>query len=130
MAHYAFVDADGIVTSVIVGKDEGEGGIDWEHYYGERAGLKCLRTSYNTYAGVHKHGKDPFRKNYAGIGFAYDAERDAFIPPQTFPSWVLNENSCQWEAPVPKPPEDHTIAYEWDESSVSWLAVELETSDN
>jgi len=126
MAHYAFLDAESLVVAVIVGRDEGDDGVNWEQYYGERLGMTCRRTSYNTFAGVHHQGKQPFRKNYAGIGYTYDAERDAFIPPQIFPSWVLNESSCQWQAPVPKPPEDHTVAYEWDEASVSWVAVELE----
>jgi hypothetical protein len=82
VAHYAFLDENNIVTEVIVGKDEGEDGIDWEAYYGAFRGQVCKRTSYNTRGGVHTLGGTPLRKNYAGIGYTYDSERDAFIPPK------------------------------------------------
>jgi len=98
MAHYAFLDDDSIVTEVIVGKDEGEDGIDWEQYYGEFRGQVCKRTSYNTRAGVHISGGTPYRKNYAGIGYTYDPDRDAFIPPRPDgDGWVLDEQSCLWD---------------------------------
>jgi hypothetical protein len=96
MAHYAFLDLNNIVTEVIVGKDEGEGGIDWEQHYGDFRGQTCKRTSYNTYGGVHSNGGTPYRKNYAGIGFTYDSERDAFIPPKPHPDFLFNEDSCTW----------------------------------
>lgn len=117
MAHYAFLDQNNVVVNVIVGKDETEGDVDWEQHYGELAGLTCKRTSYNTYAGSHPT-KDQFRKNYASVGFTYDAERDAFIPVKDFDSWVLNEATCRWEAPVPYP--DDGLYYLWNESLVSW----------
>jgi hypothetical protein len=82
MAHYAFLDENNIVTEVIVGKNEGEEGIDWEQHYGAFRGQPCKRTSYNTHGGVHSGGGTPYRKNYAGIGYTYDAGRDAFIPPK------------------------------------------------
>ena len=124
MAHYAFLDSNNIVTEVIVGKDEGEGGIDWEQHYGDFRGQACKRTSYNTYAGVHSNGGTPYRKNYAGIGHTYDATRDAFIPPTPFASWVLNETTCNWEAPVARP---QVGLYNWDEATVSWVAEPMAT---
>jgi hypothetical protein len=81
MAHYAFLDENNIVTEVIVGKNEGEEGVDWEAHYGAFRGQTCKRTSYNTQGGVHSGGGTPYRKNYAGIGYTFDAARDAFIPP-------------------------------------------------
>lgn len=121
MAHYTFLDLNNIVTEVIVGKDEGEGGIDWEQHYGEFRGQSCKRTSYNTNAGVHLSGGTPYRKNYAGIGCTYDADRDAFVAPKPYASWLLNETSCVWEAPTPMPVDDKR--YTWDEATTSWVEV-------
>ena len=121
MAHYAFLDENNIVTEVIIGNQEG-GLVDWESHYGAFRGQTCKRTSYNTYGGVHVTDGVPFRKNYAGIGYTYDAERDAFIPPQSFSSWVLNEDSCLWEAPVAYPDDDSY--YVWNEESVSWVETD------
>ena len=119
MAHYAILDENNIVTQVIVGKDESEiveGISDWEVYYGGK------RTSYNTFGGVHINGGTPFRKNYAGIGYKYDSGRDAFIPPQPYPSWILNEESCLWEPPVPMP--DNRVRYwAWNESETKWDSI-------
>ena len=122
MAHYAFLDGENIVTEVIVGKDEGEGGIDWEAHYGEFRGQTCKRTSYNTSGGVHSTGETPYRKNYAGIGYTFDAARDAFIPPKPFASWLLDEDSCLWQAPVAHPGDGDM--YSWDEEAGEWVAVE------
>jgi len=122
MAHYAFLDGENIVTEVIVGKDEGEGGIDWEAHYGEFRGQVCKRTSYNTSGGVHSTGGTPYRKNYAGIGYTFDASRDAFIPPKPFASWLLDEDSCLWQAPVAHPGDG--AMYSWDEEAGEWVAVE------
>ena len=121
MAHYAFLDSNNIVTEVIVGKHEGEDGIDWEQWYGEFRSQICKRTSYNTFGGVHKNGGTPFRKNYAGIGYTYDAGRDAFIPPKPYASWILNETTCLWNAPTPMPTDNKR--YTWDESTTSWVEV-------
>ena len=121
MAHYAFLDENNIVTEVIVGKDEGEDGVDWEAHYGAFRGQTCKRTSYNTHGGVHSGGGTPYRKNYAGIGYTYDAGRDAFIPPQPFASWTLNETSCLWDSPVPYP--DDGGWYTWDEATTNWRPV-------
>ena len=117
MAHYAFLDENYIVTEVIVGKDESN--FDWERYYGDIRGQLCKRTSYNTIGGVHKNGGTPLRKNYAGLGFIYDPNRDAFIAPKPYPSWVLNEETCRWEASVPYPNDGQL--YSWDESTKSWV---------
>lgn len=123
MAHYAFLNENNIVTEVIVGKNEGEDGVDWEAHYGAFRGQVCKRTSYNTFGGVHSNGGEQLRKNYAGIGYTYDIQKDAFISPKPFPSWVLNEETCLWSSPVPYPTDNKR--YSWDEATTSW--VELET---
>ena len=125
MAHYALVDDNNIVTQVIVGRDEddlAEGVTSWEEYYGNMLGGRVLRTSYNTRAGEHSEGGTPFRGNYAGIGYEYNEELDAFIPPTPFASWVLNETTYSWEAPTPMPEDG--ADYNWDEATTSWIAVE------
>ena len=124
MAHYAFLDENNIVTEVIVGKDEGEDGIDWEQHYGGFRGQVCKRTSYNTHAGQHSTNKTPFRKNYACIGYSYDAERDAFIPTKPFPSWLLDEDTCRWQAPYPIPEDGVSSTgqkYFWIEERLAWV---------
>jgi hypothetical protein len=109
MAHYAFLDSNNIVTEVIVGKDETDTTYDWEQYYGEFRGQVCKRTSY--------HGN--IRKNYAGIGYTYDVQRDAFIPPQPFPSWLLNEETCLWYPPIAIPTDGKQ--YFWGEQIKNWI---------
>ena len=121
MAHYAMLDENNIVTSVIVGKSEYS--TDWESYYGNKFGQTCKRTSYNTIAGTHKEGGIPFRKNYAGIGYTYDETRDAFISPKPYSSWILNESSCVWEAPIAMP-DDGNI-YSWKENTQQWEQVDI-----
>jgi hypothetical protein len=137
MAHYAFIDENNVVVNVITGRDEGEvvdGISDWDAYYGEMHGMRCLRTSYNSWGGEHLHhwtkepdGKPAFRKNYAGIGYTYDEDRDAFIPPKIFPSWVFNEDRCIWEAPTPKP--DDGQDYYWVEDDLAWVLINDEPDD-
>jgi hypothetical protein len=112
MAHYAFLDQNNIVTEVIVGKDETDTTHDWEQYYGAIRNQVCKRTSYN----------NNIRKNYAGIGYTYDGQRDAFIPPQPYPSWTLIEETCQWSAPTPMPTDG--VAYVWKEDTQSWATIE------
>jgi hypothetical protein len=124
MAHYAFLDSNNIVTDVIVGKDEGEDGIDWEEHYGSFRNQVCKRTSYNTYGGVHSAGGTPYRKNYAGIGYTYREDIDAFVPPQPYASWILNETTAQWEAPISMPTDGNR--YSWDEPTTSWVVFESE----
>lgn len=127
MAHYAFLDKNNVVTQVIVGRDEDdlvEGITSWEEYYGEKIGQICKRTSYNTVAGAHTGDGTPFRGNYAGIGYEYREDLDAFIPPSPFASWTLNETNYSWESPVPYP-EDGGM-YSWNEESSSWDEVMIE----
>jgi hypothetical protein len=130
MAHFARIK-DGIVDFVTVGRDDDESRED------ELAhdGWIYKRTSYNTRGGVHYTDGQPsadqskaFRKNYAGLGYTYDSERDAFIPPKPFASWILNEESCLWDAPVAMPEDAGTgeppKRYTWDEDSVNWIEVQ------
>ena len=118
MAHYALLNYQNIVTKVCTGKNEDETDTNIELVYQHMFGQLCKRTSYNTRGGVHLNGGTPFRKNYAGIGYIYDETRDAFIPSQPFDSWVLNETSCLWEAPVAMPDDDQK--YTWNEETTSW----------
>ena len=118
MAHYAFLNEKNIVTEVIVGKNEGEDGIDWEQWYGDFRGQVCKRTSYNTIGNTHLNGGTPYRGNYAGIGYTYRSDIDAFIPSKPFASWVLNETTCQWKAPIDMPTDG---LYTWDEATTSWI---------
>jgi hypothetical protein len=130
MAHYAFLDENNIVTHVIVGKDEGEDGIDWEEHYGNFVGQTCKRTSYNTRSGIHVNGGTPFRKNYAGIGMIYDEQLDAFIASQPFNSWVLNESTGEWVSPIGDPPVlteaqiNAGLFYVWDEENQTWVLTD------
>ena len=124
MAHYALVDENGVVSQVITGRNEDEtvdGISDWEAHYSEVTGLTAVRTSYNTYGNEHLTGGTPFRFNYAGLNFTYDPDRDAFIPPKPYESWLLNEDTCLWEAPVAYPEDGNT--YTWDEESGAWVVV-------
>ena len=113
MAHYAFLDTNNVVTEVITGMHETEliEGLLPETWYGNFRGQVCKRTSYN----------NNIRLNYAGIGHTYDTARDAFIAPKPFASWVLDEATCRWEAPVAMPSEG---LWMWDEATVSWVAVQ------
>ena len=80
------------------------------------------QTSYNTHGGVHNNGGTPLRKNHAGIGYTYDEDRDAFIPKKPFNSWILNENTCLWESPIPYPQDNNE--YKWNEQNQSWDLIE------
>jgi len=92
-----------------------------------RTGDVYKQTSYNTHGGVHSNGGTPFRKNYAGLGYTYDANRDAFIPPKPYNSWVLNETTCLWNAPVAMPSDvgqgDPPKRYTWNEETRTWDLV-------
>lgn len=114
MAHFAKV-TDGKVTQVIVAEPE-----FFETFVDSSPG-QWIQTSYNTHGGVHANGGTPLRKNYAGIGYSYDAQRDAFIPPKPFASWVLDENTCLWNPPVAMPTDDKM--YRWDEPTTAWVEV-------
>jgi hypothetical protein len=109
------------VTEVITGRDEddlADGVTSWEDYYGAFRGQRCLRTSYNTVGGVHAFGETPFRGNYAGLGYSYNESLDAFIPPKRYNSWVLDEATYLWNAPVAYPTDGFT--YQWNESVLDW----------
>jgi hypothetical protein len=114
MAHYAFLNKNNVVIEVIVGINENEliEGQEPEEWYSKFRGKKCLRTSYN----------GNIRKNYAGIGFTYDLERDAFIAPKPFASWILDEDTCTWKAPIDCP--DDVSLWNWNEELLDW---ELQT---
>lgn len=115
MAHYAKIE-NGIVTEVIVAEQDfiDSGAV------GDPA--QWIQTSYNTQGGVHTMGGTPLRKNYAGVGFLYLEEHDAFVPPKTYASWVLKENNAGWEPPIARPTDDKN--YIWDESILNWKEVE------
>jgi hypothetical protein len=110
MSHFARVTAQGIVEQVIVAEQ------DFIDTLSDRT--SWVQTSYNTYGGQHPEGR-PLRKNYAGVGYSYDSVRDAFIPPQSYASWVLNEETCLWDAPTPYPTNGKT--YNWDENTQQWV---------
>ena len=121
MTHFAKVQ-DGTVTQVIVAEPE------FFNTFVDSSPGEWIQTSYNTRGGVHyaPNSNEPdggvaLRKNYAGIGFAYDKDRDAFIPPQPYASWTLDETSCLWEAPVPMPADNN--AYAWNEETQSWELI-------
>jgi hypothetical protein len=123
MAHYAKLDENNVVTQVFVGKDEGEDGIDWELYYNAK------RTSYNTRQGIYydpvtklpaEDQSKAFRKNFAGVGYTYNEELDAFITPKQYPSWILNEESGTWMPPI-LPPTQEPQRWSWDEETISWI---------
>jgi len=96
--------------------------VYWEGFYGG-----CKRTSYNTQGGVHKYGGTPFRKNYAGVGHIYDPVRDAFYVEQPYPSWTLNEDTCYWEPPVPRP---EGMEWHWKEDTTEWVDYVYFNPDN
>jgi len=117
MAHFARINEQNIVEEVIVADQEFiDSGVVGDPN-------KWIQTSYNTQGGVHVSGGTPLRKNYAGIGYFYDSTRDAFIPPQPFPSWSLNENTCLWESPKPMPPLDieKGVFFDWSEEQQDWI---------
>ena len=128
MAHFAKLDSNNVVIFVTVGRDEDNGK---EAELTARTGDVYKQTSYNTRGGVHYQAdgtpsadqSKAFRKNYAGLGYTYDAGRDAFIPPKPYNSWVLNETTCLWDAPVAMPTDGKR--YSWDEATTSWVEMEM-----
>jgi len=122
MAHFAELDDSNKVVRVIVVSNDNVlnelSGISFcQFLFGD--GTNWVQTSYNTHRGVHKNGGNPFRKNFAGIGFSYDSTRDAFIPPKPYDSWILDDFACAWKAPVDMP--DDRNEYTWDEDTTSWV---------
>ncbi len=112
MSHFAKVK-DGIVGQVIVAEPE------FFDTFVDTSPGQWIQTSYNTHGGVHTLGGTPLRKNYAGVGYTYDSALDAFIPPKPFASWVLNEGTCLWGAPVAYPDDGEN--YVWDEDTTAWV---------
>jgi len=146
MAYFAkIVGTNNIVTEVCsVGNDilmkdgveDEQQGVEFLHNLYKNK-YTYIQTSYNTSGGQHKLGKTPLRKNYAGVGYTYDKDRDAFIPPKAYPSWVLDEETCRWNAPTPLPDDALFVTLEkdeelgesgkkyiWDEDTVSWKEIE------
>ena len=116
MAHFAQIDDNNVVMHVIVAEQDfiDSGAV------GDPS--KWIQTSYNTIKGVHKLGGTPLRKNFAGVGFIYDSVRDAFYPSQPYPSWTLNEDTCTWEPPVPRPESNYPVYHVWDEDNLNWYS--------
>ena len=112
MSHFARITAQGIVEQVIVAEQ------DFIDTLSDKT--SWVQTSYNTRGGQHPEGR-PLRKNFAGVGYAYDSVRDAFIPTKLYASWVLNENTCLWDAPTPYPTDGKT--YNWDENTQQWAEI-------
>lgn len=120
MAHFAEIDKDNKVLRVLVTNDEDTNeGYDW---LVKRLGGRWIKTSFNTYGGKHRQGGTPLRKNFAGIGDTYDEKLDAFIKLKPYKSWILNKETCLWEAPKEKP--DDGKLYEWDETKKDWIIFE------
>jgi len=121
MAHFAKLGFENIVEQVIVVSNDiattEQAGIDFINQLYNTTDV-WKQTSYNTQGGVHKLGGTPFRKNYAGIGYTYDSQRDAFIPPKPYNSWILNEDTCLWNYPIPYPTDGQR--YDWNEETQSW----------
>ena len=121
MAHFAQIDHNNIVTQVIVIEPE----VLALGHWGDPN--SWIQTSYNTRAGIHygpdgqPDDKPPLRKNYAGVGYSYDAVRDAFVPPQPYASWLLDETTCTWTAPVAYPQDNNS--YQWSETAQSWQPI-------
>ena len=137
MASFAKLNSENIVTSVVSvvnevlkdsnGIEQEQLGIDFLRTLYNEPNSVWRQTSYNTHGGIHSNGGTPFRKNHAGIGYTYDEIRDAFIAPKpNYSSWILNENTCLWEAPIPRPEltqeqKDNDQYYTWNEEAQNWI---------
>jgi hypothetical protein len=118
ISYYAFIDENNLVVDVITGRkydEEFEGITNWEEYYGNIKNKRCLRTEID----------GSIRKNYAGIGYIYNEELDAFIPPKVFNSYILNNETCRWSPPVEYPNDGKK--YDWNEETISWIEIEEPT---
>lgn len=114
MSHYAKVENGKVVQVIVAEQDVIDSGV---------FGTGWIQTSYNTVNGRHPEMR-PLRKNFASVGYLYDSLRDAFIPPKTYPSWILNDDTCQWEPPWPPPvTDDPNVNYVWDEEQRNWVTV-------
>jgi len=134
MAHFAKINENNEITEVVVvnndvitdenGEEQESLGVEFLRNLNNEPSANWKQTSYNTTANTHVAGGTPFRKNFAWVGGTYDSSRDAFIPPKTYPSWVLDETTCTWTAPVAKPAfdENNPAYYTWDEENGQWVA--------
>ena len=131
MAHYRFLDENDIVLEVITGRDEDDldnlpdGFESWEEYYLTKRpeASDCKRTSYNTRSNLHIYDGTPFRGNFAMVGGKYYRELDVFMDVQPYPSWTMNEVTCEWDCPVAPPEDIQTVIYKWNEDGQSWDIV-------
>jgi hypothetical protein len=114
MAHYAKIENNKVIRVLVAEADFFDTFVD-------SSPGEWIQTSYNTNGGIHLNGETPLRKNYAGVGFTYDPTRDAFIPPQSYPSWTLNDDTCLWEAPTAYPTDG--VQYDWNEETTNWIEV-------
>lgn len=122
MSYWSELDESNTVIRVTVGDNNDPAGDEGYQWLIDNLGGRWVKTSFNTYGNVHSLGGTPFRKNYGAIGFTYDETRDAFIPPKFFESWVLDEETCLWKAPIIMPADGKD--YKWDEATTSWIEVE------
>ena len=133
MAYFAKINDNNIVVDVVAvhnnellvdGNESEQQGIDFLNTTYKVDNVNWKQTSYNTHAGVHLEGGTPLRKNYGGIGFTYDADRDAFISPKPYNSWILDETTCIWNPPVAMPEDaSATKRYVWNEENLNWEVV-------
>ena len=123
MSHFAKIENGTVTQVIVIEQDVVDTGL-----FGDPA--SWVQTSYNTYGGQHRNGGTPMRKNYAGIGYTYDSVRDAFYAPQPFPSWLLDEDTCIWAAPVAIPEPVEGKYYTWDEETLSWIENSIVTYEN
>ena len=122
MSHFAEINGQGTVLRVIVAE------LDFIYSGAVGDPSRWIQTSYNTLGGVHLLGGTPLRMNYAGVGYVYDRDRDAFIPPRPYDSWILDETTCLWTAPIPMPEPREGYFYSWDENTQSWEETALEST--
>ena len=122
MSHFAEINGQGTVLRVIVAE------LDFIYSGAVGDPARWIQTSYNTSGGVHLLGGTPLRMNYAGVGYVYDRDRDAFIPPRPYDSWILDETTCLWTAPIPMPEPREGYFYSWNESDQSWEETALEST--
>jgi hypothetical protein len=123
MSHWAEIDENNIVLRVLVGDNNDPHGDEGYQWLIDNLGGTWVKTSINTVANTHRQDRTPFRKNFAGVGYTFDEEKDAFIPPKPYPSWVLDDYTCLWKSPIPTPDGTSSLFptyFEWDEETLSW----------
>jgi hypothetical protein len=126
MAHFAEIDENNIVIRVLVTDNNDPNGDEGYQWLIDNLGGRWIKTSYNTYLNKHMFEGTPLRGNYASEGYSYNETLNIFLPPKTYPSWIIDEVNARWKAPVPKPPVDETHDFIWDETTLTWVEVTLE----